>query len=220
MKKLAIAVLLVGNSLTYFNEMPWMLEQIAKSKGVELRAEFAGFSGRTLKQQWRDPRVMTAIAEGGFDYVVVQPQSGEIVRDAEETPRYARLLDREIRKSGARTILFETWAMPPRKQSEYTARYAKIARDLHATLAPIGTTAAQLQSRGYTLIDESGHPHLAGSYLEACMIFKLVTGRSPAGATHTFDVKFDIPEFYRRYLETERIDAATAEAIQRAVDGI
>lgn len=218
MKTLALAVLFVGNSLTYYNEMPWMLEQVAKSKGVTLRAKFVGFSGRTLRQQWEDPRVRQEIAEGHYDFVVLQPQGSEIDRATENTGRYARLLHEEVRKAGARTILFETWSRPPRRQSDYTARFTRVARDLGVTLAPVGTIAARLQAKGYVIVDEVAHPHLAGSYLEACVFFKLVTGRSPVGATHTFDVHFEIPEAYRRYLEEERLDAATAEAIQRAVE--
>ena len=218
MKRLALTILFVGNSLTYFNEMPWMFEQVAKSKGVTLRAHFAGFSGRTLRQQYGDARVRSAIADGHYDVVVLQPQSGELFRAEEETTRYARLLDREIRASGARTMVFETWARPPLTAAQYAERYAALARDLKAPLAPVGSAWARLQARGYVLGDETGHPNITGSYLAACVFFKAITGRSPAGATHTFDVHFQIPEAYRWSLEHDRIDAATAEAIQRAAE--
>ena len=74
-----------------------------------------------------------------------------------------------------------------------------------------------LESRGIELFDGSGsHPNLAGSYLEACVFYATLTGNSPIGATHTFDMHFDIPEAYRQSLEREKLDARTAEAIQRA----
>lgn len=211
-------VLFLGNSLTYYNEMPWMLEQIAKSKNEPLSAVFVGRSGETLRQHWQETRAIEAIRARTSDFVVLQPQSTEIIRDPDTAARYARLLNEEIRKSGAKTILFLTWAPldQPAPQAEFTRRSAALARDLGAIVAPVGVAWERLQKIGVPLFDGDVHPNVAGSYLEACVFFAIVTGKNPAGATYTFDVHFDIPEFYRRSLEQDRIDAATAAAIQRA----
>src|SRR5688572_6542384 len=103
-----LRVLFIGNSLTYFNEMPWLAEEVAKSLGVKpvLRTDFSGRSGATLRQQWHRGRAVRAIREGKYAYVVLQPQSTEILRPEEETFRYAKMLDEEIKRSGAKTILF------------------------------------------------------------------------------------------------------------------
>lgn len=47
-------LLFIGNSLTYFNEMPWLTVQVAMSLNVapKLRADFSGDGGMTLRQQW------------------------------------------------------------------------------------------------------------------------------------------------------------------------
>ena len=53
----AIRVLLVGNSLTYWNEMPRMLERMAASAGAKhLFVEFCGAGGLALRQQWSGAR--------------------------------------------------------------------------------------------------------------------------------------------------------------------
>lgn len=216
-----LRVLFVGNSLTYFNEMPWMLEQVAASLQTKpkLRAHFAGRSGETLRQQWNDTRTMKAIREGKYAYIVLQAQSSEIVRTPDETFEYARRLGREIKASGAKTVIFLTWA--PRTQREpqaaFTKQYLRLANELHALIAPVGIVWEQVLAKGTELFDASGlHPNLAGSYLIACVFYSVFEGRSPLGATHHFDVHFAIPEFYRYSLEHERLDDATAEAIQRA----
>jgi hypothetical protein len=214
-------VLFIGNSLTYFNEMPWITERVAESLNVAppLRTQFSGGSGMTLRQHWDRGRAVRAIREGRFTHVVLQPQSSEIVRTPEETFRYAKLLHGEIKRSGAKTVLFWTWA--PRTmnftQRQFDAQYAKLARELGAIVAPVGIAWESLQSGGVELFDGSGlHPNLAGSYLAACVFVATIYQRSPEGARHVFDVKYDINEFYREALETERLTAEAARRIQRA----
>lgn len=210
-------ILFIGNSLTYFNEMPWMTEQVAKSLNTPVATRFAGFSGRTLEQQWKDPKVLAAIRESHANYVILQPQSTEVVRDYDNTLRYARLLAAEARNAGAKPVVFMTWktrdnASP---QSEHTRRAIDLAKALDADLAPVGLAWEYLTKNGIDLFEDDVHPNVAGSYLEACVVYAVVTGKDPAGATHTFETHYTIPEFYRRSLEQDKIDAVTAEEIQR-----
>ena len=215
-----LRVLFVGNSLTYFNEMPWLTEEVAKSLGVKpmLRADFSGRSGASLRQHWDRGRAVRSIREGEYAYVVLQPQSTEIVRTPEEIFRYAKMLDAEIRRSGAKTILFQTWAPLTAKheQAAYNAQFAKLAKELGATIAPVGVAWQSLRKQGVELFDGSGlHANLAGSYLSACVFVATIYKRSPVNATHTFDVHFENEEFYRDALVNEKLSAATAAKIQR-----
>jgi hypothetical protein len=215
-----LRVLFLGNSLTYFNDMPWLAEEVAKSLGVKpaLQAVFEGRSGLTLKQHWDRGRAVRAIREGSYAYVVLQPQSSEIVRTPEETFRYAKLLDAEIRKSGAKTIVFQTWAplTVDAKQFDFNRQYAKLAKELGARLAPVGTAWESLRKQKIELFDGSGvHANLAGSYLAACVFVAMLYDRSPEGAAFTFDVAALPDEFFRESLRTERLSGATAGKIQR-----
>ena len=212
-------VLFIGNSLTYYNEMPWLAEQVAQSLGVKpaLRAHFSGAGGMTLRQQWERGRAVTAIREGRYDYVVLQPQSSEIVRTTAETFEYARRIAKEIRQSGAKPMLFLTWA--PRTvsftQREYNEKSQKLAAELDAELVPVGIAWQSLLDKKIELFDGSGvHPNLAGSYLTACTFVAAIYGRNVRGATHTFNVHVDIPESSRKSLETERLTADVATKIQ------
>ena len=220
MRRLSLLVLFIGNSFTYYNEMPTLLERVSASLGTPITAHFSGHGGATLRNHWDEGKAVQAIREHHYDFVIVQAQSSEIIRTPDETTRYARLLANEIRKSRAKPIVFVTWATrayPIATQSQYTARYRALARQIGATVAPVGVAWERLESRGIELFDGSGsHPSLAGSYLEACVFYATLTGNSPIGATHTFDMHFDIPEAYRQSLEREKLDARTAEAIQRA----
>ena len=213
----AIRVLFVGNSLTYWNEMPWMVEQIAAKGSPKLSTAFAGGSGMSLRQQWQSAKTLRTIREHPWDYVVLQGQSSEAERNQAEFARYGSLLDGEIRKRGAKTVFFLTWANRGRPQGPVTERYRFLAKSLGALVAPVGIAWKELAKKGLDLYDESGvHPDLGGTYLSACVFYALFTGKSPVGLPHAFDVHFEIDEFYRRGLEGEKIPAEDALAIQRA----
>lgn len=212
-----IRILFVGNSLTFWNEMPWMFEQVARSLGSRPKTQFSGRSGLSLREHWREGRAQKAIAEGKWDYVVIQPQSTEMMREGEETEKYARMFDELVRKAGAKTIIFLTWAPLDANftQEALTARYLSMARRLNARVAPIGIAWAELARSGMVMEEGGAHPTLAGSYLATCVLYATLYGKNPAGAMHTFDVKFDIKERYRQPLETERLAPHVAETIQR-----
>ncbi|HET7706102.1 MAG TPA: hypothetical protein VFM36_08455 [Thermoanaerobaculia bacterium] len=212
-----LRILFIGNSLTFWNEMPWMFEQVARSLGARPKTQFSGRSGLSLRAHWREGRAQKSIAEGKWDFVVIQPQSTEMMRDPEETMKYARMFDELVRESGAKTVIFLTWA--PRgatfTQEALTDRYLSMARRLNARVAPIGVAWAELARSGIEMEEGGAHPTLAGSYLSTCVLYATLYGKSPAGAMHTFDVKFDIKERYRQPLETEKLAPHVAETIQR-----
>lgn len=217
----SLRVLFIGNSLTYYNEMPWIAEQIVTSLRLDppLRADSSVRGGASLRYHWEKGRAARAIRENRYAFVIIQPQSSELMRDPDDTLRYAKLLNDEIRRSGAKTIVFQTWA--PRgslhPQSAYDARYRELARALGATVAPVGAAFEAMKKQKFATIDQGGvHANLAGSYLSACVFVATLYGRSPVGATYTFNVKYDVKEAYRQELETKQLSASEARALQEA----
>jgi hypothetical protein len=193
-------ILFLGNSLTYTNNMPSMVEQIARSKNEPLSTAFVGHGGELLMQHWQEGKALEAIRARNSDFVVLQPQSMEIIGNYDNAARHARLLSDEIHGNGARTVIFLTWAPlgQPAPQSEFTRRSVALAQQLGAIVAPVGVAWERLQKRGVRLFDGDVHPNTAGSYLAACVFFAIATGKTPVGATYA------------------PIDARTAAAIQRA----
>ena len=196
-----LRVLFVGNSITYTNDLPAATERLAASLGAKprLHADFAGRGGATLRDLWNDANVRRGIARGRYAYVVVQAQSTEVIRMPDETATYARMFDEDIRRSGAITVIFETWA--PREfdvpQERYTRQYEAIAADVHALIAPVGDAWDRLLRNGVALFQDGVHPNAAGTYLAACVFYSVLYGHAPLGAEH------------------KPIDAGTAESIQR-----
>jgi hypothetical protein len=184
-----VRVLLVGNSLTYFNDMPRMLAQMAAAPGASpLRVAFCGAGGLRLQDHWERGDVVKALGAAQWDVVVLQGQSLEPTDSTESFLEYGRRLDGEIRRHGARTVLFLTWAVEGRLQGPLTNAYLQLSRETGATVAPVGLAFASERRRGRTLLGgDDVHPNLAGSYLAACVLYAVVTGRSPVDLTHRFE---------------------------------
>ena len=70
-------VLMIGNSNTYFNNMPRMFEQLALADQPPRRVqrEMIVQGGATLKRQWEADKAIKAIERGGWDFVILQEQS-------------------------------------------------------------------------------------------------------------------------------------------------
>ena len=187
-----LRVLFIGNSYIYVNMLPEMLQQFSvagkQCRPLEYRMVVPG--GYSLQQHWTNGTALHAIAEGGWDYVVLQEQSLLPVTDSTNMFYYARLFDQEVRKTGGKTVFYTTWARKsaPDKQEQITAAYSAIAKELNALIAPVGPAWAKVLKQRPNLemyqVDGS-HPSSAGTYLAACVFYNVLYGASPAGLPGT-----------------------------------
>jgi len=200
-RKDPLRTLFVGNSYTYVNDLPSMIGQLAAAAGTrrfDPVQECPG--GFTLKQHW-DSGADTQLLPGSqFEWMVLQDQSQEPALDLSilETDLYPYVtqLDAAARDSGARTVLFLTWARQngdpenapgdtyDAMQDRLIRGYETIAARLHLPVAPVGIAwrNALRQQPGLALWQSDGsHPELAGTYLAACVFFQVLYGRSAVG---------------------------------------
>ena len=125
-------VLFVGNSLTYVNDLPAMIEAVAAQAGLagRITTRAVALPDMGLEEHWNHGDALRAIQQGGWTHVVLQqgpsslPESQAILR--EFTKKFAF----EIRRAGARVVLYSVW--PPRARAAFfdavTAGYAKARR--------------------------------------------------------------------------------------------
>lgn len=194
-QKCPVRVLFIGNSYTAINDLPALTARLAASAQPPrtLETEFAGEGGATLKRHWEAGRALASIRKGGFDYVVLQDQGTlgpsddfRSINDPALFHTYARLFDAEIRKSGAKTLFFLTWARQdsPENQALLTGAYRSIANELNALIAPVGVAWQRaLKKRPDVVLHHAdrSHPGPAGSYLAAAVFYAVLFSRSPEG---------------------------------------
>jgi hypothetical protein len=191
-----IRVLFIGNSYTFFNNLPQILTVLAESANQAVETEMIAAAGATLKKHWEDGKALEALKRGHWDYVVLQEQStlglpsqpGAQINSPKMFHEYARLFNAEIVKAGAKTVFFLTWARQdrPHTQALLTDAYLSIAKELKAIVAPVGIAwqkAARKNGRVALHQKDLSHPTPAGSYLAACVLYSTVCGKSPVGLT-------------------------------------
>jgi hypothetical protein len=194
--KRPVKVLFIGNSYTYFNNLPGMLEQLAKSAGMTIETRMVVEGGATLQDHWEEGKALKVIREGSWDYVILQDQSTlgafivngqNRIADPAYFHKYSRLFDREIKKSDAKTVFYLTWAgknKPEDDQAALNYAYVSIARELKDLIAPVGIVWHNVRRENPNLelyVEDASHPTGAGTYLAACELYALVLRKSPVG---------------------------------------
>jgi hypothetical protein len=196
-KQREIRVLFVGNSYTYFNNLPEMFAKLAETghqAKVVTRMEAPG--GWRLKDHWEKGAALKALHEDKWNYVVLQEQSTlgmnyfldgrpRVPGDELFSP-YARKWAAEIRRTGAVPVFYLTWARKatPEDQAALNYFYLRAARENRALVAPVGIAWAQVrreQPEFELYFADGSHPSPAGSYLAACELYATLFEQDPAG---------------------------------------
>jgi len=208
-----LQVLFLGNSHTYFNYMPQILAHLVSSKnrGFELTVDQCTGEGAGLAWHWQSLQSRQAIKEKQWDFVVLQDRSSGPLEEPDSFLRHAELLDAEIKRYGAQTILFLTWANQsrPETQTMIANLYQDTAQNLQARLAPVGLAwKAILQTYPDIILhhDDGRHTNPTGSYLAACVFYCVLFATSPEGLSGSF--------FYKNKLWLN-LDKETAILLQK-----
>lgn len=173
-------ILFLGNSFTFFNDMPQMVAELLHAEvGRSLR-------GGAFLYQHLDPadelhaNTHALLTQEKWDYVVLQDQSrGPITHPAEFQHAVAALCPL-IRAAGAKPILYETWAYEEGSeklaatglsfdamQQALTDGYRAAAQANNALLAPVGQAFAAARKLTGMYNPDHFHPSEAGSRLAA-----------------------------------------------------
>jgi len=197
-----LSVFFLGNSYTYFNNLPGILEGISEGlDGPRLETDSHTHGGYTLRRHADDGHLPGAFGDPGaagsqWDVVVLQEQSslatttdtltGELGRP-DQFQGAVRDLEALVRGLGATPALYMTWAKKrwPNQLDEISEAYRGAGAALDSPVAPVGAAWAAVIDQRPDLelfVADGSHPTPAGSYLAACVIYATLTGTSPVGA--------------------------------------
>lgn len=182
-----INVLFIGNSLTYRNDLPKMIAALAKAdKQRPMYHERETPGGCTFEKHWKDGKALAKIQSRKWDYVVLQDNSQGPLTKRESMFVHAKKFDAEIKKQGAKTILYMTWALQnkPEDQAAISKAYVDLSGELKSQIAPVGNAWEAVLKRDKQPIlhtSDKKHPTATGTYLAACVFYATIYGRSPEG---------------------------------------
>jgi hypothetical protein len=182
----SINMLFIGNSFTQRNNLPGLLAELAAARSLSVNHELISVGGASLRTHWNAGRAAKAIATGGYDYVVLQEQSTLPVKNANRMAENVRLFDAVIKRAGAKTVLYMTWARQhaPEAQQAIADAYFTIGQELEALVVPVGLAWQNFlakHDRPVLYDRDQSHPTLAGSYLAACVFLAALLEANPLG---------------------------------------
>lgn len=194
-------VLFIGNSHTYFNDMPKLFSDMCRSlTGEAVEVTMLAYSGRALR--WHNKEYFSirfALLYGGYDYCVIQ-QMGHPFPGPEATEPEVAALVSLCRMTHTKPVLYMTWAKQdePERIAEIAGAYRALSEKYDTLLAPVGELfeALRVEHPEINLYwNDGAHASSNATYLIAAAFAMLLTGvrdLSPlSDETIDFDVQFD-----------------------------
>jgi hypothetical protein len=223
----SMRVLFIGNSYTYFNDLPWLTQQLAESAKETriLETEMVVAGGATLKSHWKQGQALRLLKAKHWDYVVLQEQSTLPITNPQEMYKYASLFDAEIKRVNSQTVFYLTWAKQnqPETQQILTNSYMNIAKELKAKVAPVGIVWQKIPQKNLKLnlySSDQSHPSPIGSYVAACVFYTTFYGNSPVGLSRRIYSTDSSNSQESNKIELESLSETDAEMIQHLVEYI
>ena len=191
-------ILMLGNSYTYFFDMPQILQGLFDANGVDAKVDSITAGGRELTQNLDEndalhAQIVQACADNAYDVLVLQEQSSKAMEYYREFLRGVSGCISLV--SPARTVLYATWGRKEgsdllahfgwtnRTMTEgLAASYDAAARKCGATCAHVGKCFAAIREKGLDveLYDpDLSHPSYAGSCVAAMALYVQIVGKAP-----------------------------------------
>ncbi|MBQ7085914.1 MAG: hypothetical protein IJM96_00385 [Clostridia bacterium] len=175
-------VLFLGNSHTFFNDMPELFARfVEKTTGNKPDVTMLAYSGRTL--EWHRKEYFSLrfnLMYGGYDYVILQ-QAAHPYPDIDETLKTGADIIDLCHRCGVKPIVYMTWAEKrfPENQQKMIDTCEKMAKDNNALLAPIGKIWQKIQNERPDIdlyYKDGEHAGPYGDFLIAATFCKVICG--------------------------------------------
>jgi hypothetical protein len=177
-------VLFIGNSLTEVNDVPGLVAAIGMRGGREVTVAASIQSGTSLEDQWQIGEGRGLVAEGGWDYVVLQQGPSSLPESRTNLIMWTGVWDVDIRAVGAVTALYAVWPEEERSNvfPDVSANYQAAATSVDGVFLPAGDAWLAAWSADPSLElygPDRFHPSALGSLLAALTIYGGLTGSVP-----------------------------------------
>ena len=133
-------ILFIGNSLTYTNNLPLLVSQVARDKDINLETEILAKANYALIDHWEEGVLQAKIRSKSYDFVIVQ-------QGPSSQPEGRKLLFKSIKKlhqickeNQSKLAVFMVW--PSRQYYQTFDKVIKNHRDVaekyNTLLCPVG----------------------------------------------------------------------------------
>ncbi len=220
------SILFIGNSYTFYNDMPEeIFAPLSEAAGYSFKVKSITAPSWTMAG-WADPEdengklLYTELAENKYDYIVIQDQSTQPLKDIGRFYDGVRSVTKMARENGAVPLFYCTWGRhdghavlenygvtTESMTWKVAAAYKAIGEELGVAVANVGMAFFDVYTSGERGCDiyhnDLSHPSPKGSYLAAMTIFAELTGVDPT----TVDYKGSCPAPVAEILKEAARDA-------------
>ncbi len=181
-----LRVLFIGNSLTYSNSLPAIVEALADSAKVKgLAWGMVAYPDFALEDHWGQGDALTVIREG-WDVVVLQQGPSSTIANRANLIEWSKRFNAPIRAANGRPAMYAPWPQVVNLSTlgESSISYRLAADTVDGLLFPVSQAwrLTWLRDASVPLYSSDGlHPSATGSYLAALVIFQQLYNRSPIG---------------------------------------
>ena len=175
-------VLFIGNSLTYYHELPNIVERLGALAGDTIRTASLAKPDYALLDHMADGGARAAIGRERWNVVVMQQGSSAL--DEGRTWLYQGVdsLAPLIRAAGGTPALYEVWPTADRAFDVAKVResYLTAALRVNGDFYPAGTAWQEAWKRDSSLVlyaSDGLHPSPTGSFLAALVMYEHLTGK-------------------------------------------
>ena len=208
-KETELNILFIGNSFTFYNDMPTkFFKNICGSAGYKVKIEAITNGGHYLAEfadtsDEYGKKVDKALKNNKYDVVILQEQSGCPIANPKKFYGGVRDLAKKVKDNGAELYLYETWGYKEgysklishggttkNMEMKLRAAYTAIAEEVGAEVILAGVAMLDIHTQGKIDVYKSDlfHPSPKGSALVAYTIFAKVFMHDPRTVKYTCGV--------------------------------
>jgi len=140
LKTRSYKILFVGNSLTYSNDLPFLVEQAAAKDQIMVSTEILAKPNYALVDHWAEGTLQKKIKSKSFDFVIVQQGPSSQEEGRKLLLKSVKKLTKICEKNQSQLAVFMVW---PSQQYYHTfdkviKNHREVAKIYNAILCPVG----------------------------------------------------------------------------------
>ncbi len=172
-------ILFIGNSLTYTNSLPDIVQEIGRQDGRHLNVHAITLPNYSLEDHWNEGNAEAEIEKGGYDFVILQQGPSAMPESQVLLLEYADRFAKVSRQYHAKPALYMVWPYQSRLADldNVIESYSKAAVKTGSLLCPAGKAwkfAWETDPAQPLYGPDYFHPSLQGSVLAAMTIYSVI----------------------------------------------
>lgn len=212
-----LRVLFVGNSLTYTNNLPAIVERMAEiGSDRPLEYRMIAFPNFSLEDHWGDGEARNALEEGDWDFIVMQQGPSSLPGNQVLLRSWVDRFADASRAHGCEPAIFTVWPSEDRSFAfdDVITGYESAAEAVDGLLLPAGEAWVLAWEEDPDLGlygPDNFHPSPMGSYLAGLVIYAGLFDASPRDIPDTIRLSdgatIELPSITARILKEAAVEA-------------